>query len=147
MIQNYPDYQYFSFCFLNHVCISRIFRRLSKELMPPPQTSNSGPKSGSIGLGNTPLMDSVLVSSGRECLSESRINQILDEEVDMHQVTETRRVTKKKPKPKEKVPKENPNEYPYIGQAFKAMYRGQIDRNASPEKIEQFYEEAMTRLR
>ena len=85
--------------------------------------------------------------TGRECLSESRINQILDEEVDMHQVTETRRVTKKKPKPKEKVPKENPNEYPYIGQAFKAMYRGQIDRNASPEKIEQFYEEAMTRLR
>ena len=75
------------------------------------------------------------------------MNQILDEEVDMHQVTETRRVTKKKPKPKEKVPKENPNEYPYIGQAFKAMYRGQIDRNASPEKIEQFYEEAMTRLR
>ena len=65
----------------------------------------------------------------------------------MHQVTETRRVTKKKPKPKEKVPKENPNEYPYIGQAFKAMYRGQIDRNASPEKIEQFYEEAITRLR
>ena len=45
------------------------------------------------------------------------------------------------------VPPKNPNEYPYIAEAFKSMYRGQIDRNASPEKIEQFYEEAMTRLR
>ena len=65
----------------------------------------------------------------------------------MFQANETRRVTKKKPKPKKKVPPKNPNEYPYIAEAFKSMYRGQIDRNASPEKIEQFYEEAMTRLR
>ena len=43
--------------------------------------------------------------------------------------------------------KEIPNEYPYIAQAFKSMYKGQIDRNASCEKVEQFYEEAMTRLR
>ena len=85
---------------------------------------------------------------GKQCLSQSHINQILEEKDDEYQVTESHhRVTRKKPKPKRKVTGENSNEYPYIAQAFKSMYKGQIDRNASCEKVEQFYEEAMNRLR
>ena len=124
-------------------------RRLSQQQMPPPPTPGTSRQASAQTEPRTSrktLTDSIL-GSRKEPLSESMLNLILNEEEDNEAMTKARPQQQRRVQPKKRNKSSNMYDYPFTEKKFKVMYKGEINRNATKQELENFYEEAMTRMR
>ena len=124
-------------------------RRLSQQQMPPPPTPGTSRQAGGLTEPRTSrrtLTDSIL-GSKKVPLSESMLNLILNEEEDNEAMSKAKPQTQRRVQPKKRNKSSNLYDYPFTEKKLKVMYKGEINRNATKQEVENFYEEAMTRMR